>query len=277
MSLPIELQRLLPQALDVIRYLATREEAVSVDEMVIGTGLSERVLGKAIRRLVTRYYAEMSAQGFYRLTAKGRQAAQDLHEFDGDTLALPVETESELDEAPAPAAPVQAAAPAALVQAPPPAAPVQTAALAAPVQAPAPPVERQERRLSVFTAKEMVIRTTITLRAGFDMPGVGQPALHQPARVIVRLSAPDCDIEPAERPVEIVSNASVGPLLFRVTPHLEGAIRLKLEAFQLVPPRELLPVGGMFFDLKVAGFPTPLSAEFQTLGAMVQLYCGASE
>ncbi len=257
MSLPVELQRLLPQALDVIRYLATRNEAVAVDDMVVGTGLSERTLGKSIRRLVTRFYVEMPAQGYYRLTVKGKQAAQDIRMFDGDTLILPAEPESEL-----PAARVAPAPEIRRTAAPPPV-----------VAAPAPShIERQARRLSIFTPKEMVIRSTISLRAGFEAPRAGQPALQQSARIVLRLSAPGCDVDPNERPVEVASSTSVGPLQFRVTPRLEGPVRLKLEAFQLVTPRELLAVGGMFFDLNVAGFPTPLSAEFQTLGAMVQFY-----
>jgi len=251
MSLPIELQRLLPQALDVIRYLAHHEEGASVDEMVIGTGLSERTLGKSIRGLVTRFYVDMPAQGFYRLTAKGKQAARDLREFDGDTLILPaIEPESIMEE----------------VQASP-----------RPIPSQPNPIERQARRLSIFMPKEMVIRSTITLRAGFEAPRAGQPALQQPARVILRLNAPGCDVVPGERPVEVASGTSVGPLQFRVTPRLEDPVRLKLEAFQLVTQRDLLPVGGMFFDLNVAGFPTPLSAEFQTLGAMVQLYSRTRE
>jgi hypothetical protein len=243
----------------VIRYLATREEGASVDEMVIGTGLSERTLGKSIRRLVTRYYVDMPAQGFYRLSVKGKQAAQDLRMFDGDTLILPA---AELESEPAPArvepAPEHIAPPPAAVQ----------------VQ---PPIERQVRRLSIFMPKEMVIRSTISLRTGFEAPRAGQPALQQPARIVLRLSAPGCDVEPTERPVEVASSTSVGPLQFRVAPRLEGMVRLKLEAFQLVSQRELLPIGGMYFDLNVAGFPTPLSAEFQTLGAMVQLYSRARE
>jgi hypothetical protein len=200
----------------------------------------------------------MPAQGFYRLSAKGKQAAQDLRMFDGDTLILPA---AELESDPAPAR----VEPAPEHTAPPPAVQAQ------------PPIERQVRRLSIFMPKEMVIRSTISLRTGFEAPRAGQPALQQPARIVLRLSAPGCDVEPTERPVEVASGTSVGPLQFRIAPRLEGMVRLKLEAFQLVTQRELLPIGGMYFDLNVAGFPTPLSAEFQTLGAMVQLYSRARE
>lgn len=252
MSLSIEIQRLLPQALDVIRYLATRENGASIEEMVEGTGLSERVLGKAIRRLVTRYYVEMPAQGFYRLTTRGKQAAGEITDFDGATPSASRAEESK--PAPTPA---------------PPAAPRPAA--------PEPVVERHTRRLSVFFAKEMVIRSSTTLRGGFDAPLAGQPPLKQPARVILRLSAPGCDVAPVERPVEVGINAPAGPIQFQITPRREGTVRVKLEAFQLVTLRDLQPVGGMYFDLNVASFPTPLSAEFQVLGAAIQLYTGPRE
>jgi Mn-dependent DtxR family transcriptional regulator len=82
--LPPDLQKLPPQALDVIRYLNTRDGKGTVDEIIEGTGLSARAFRKAIRRLVTRYYAEMPEPDFYTLTANGRQAAEDLLAYDGE-------------------------------------------------------------------------------------------------------------------------------------------------------------------------------------------------
>jgi len=49
-------------------------------------------------------------------------------------------------------------------------------------------------------------------------------------------------------------------------------VRVKVIAYQLVSQRDLRGVGGMYFDLPIAGFPTPGSVEFQTLGAAVALY-----
>jgi len=66
----------------VIRYLKTQENGADVIDIMAGTGLSERALGKAIRRLVTRYFVEMPAQGFYTLTSAGRLAAQELGVYD---------------------------------------------------------------------------------------------------------------------------------------------------------------------------------------------------
>jgi hypothetical protein len=240
MSLPFELQRLLPQALDVLRYLGTGEGGATTEQIMAGTGLSERTSGKAIRNLVTRYYLEMPEQGYYLLTEVGWQAVQDLRAYDGDTPYTP-------------------AAPAETPEGSP----------AGPAAAP-----RHTRRLSIFVPREFVISSTAILRAGFDSAADNPVPLTQPGRVILRLSAEYCDVDPSERPLEVVGSDAAGPVRFRVTPFHEGEVRLKLEAFQLVAGGELLPVGGMYFDLNVAGFPTPLSAEFQTLGALVGLHPG---
>jgi predicted transcriptional regulator len=244
MSLPFELQRLLPQALDVLRYLGTGEGGATTEQIMHGTGLSERTSGKAIRNLVTRYYLEMPEQGYYLLTETGWQAVQDLRAYDGDTPYTPA--------APAETPEASAASP------------------AEPASAP-----RHTRRLSIFLPREFVISSTAILRAGFDSPADNQVPLTQPGRVILRLNATYCDVDPSERPLEVAGSDAAGPVRFRVTPFREGEVRLKLEAFQLVAGEELLvPVGGMYFDLNVAGFPTPLSAEFQTLGALVGLHPG---
>lgn len=68
-----DLQRLPPQALPVIRYLAGRERA-GASEITGETGLSDRAFGKAIRALITRRLAEMPSPGVYRLSERGREA-----------------------------------------------------------------------------------------------------------------------------------------------------------------------------------------------------------
>jgi DNA-binding MarR family transcriptional regulator len=243
-----DLQKLPPQALDVIRYLDTHDDQGTVDEIIEGTGLSERGLRKAIRRLVTRYYADMPDQDFYRLTEKGKEAAGELRAYDGED--------------------VPAAVPAAVDA--PSAAP---AAQAADEEAPAADVPRHARRMSVLVPKELVIRSAVTLRAGFDAPPADDPVpLQETGRVILRLSAPGCDVDPVERPLDVAVGGPAGPVSFRVTPRVEGPARLKIEGYQLVSLKDIRPIGGVFFDLNVAGFPTPDSAEVKVLGAVMGLY-----
>ena len=81
-----------------------------------------------------------------------------------------------------------------------------------------------------------MIRCAVTLRAGFDAPPADDPVpLDAPGRVILRLSAPGCDVDPVERPIEVAVGAAAGPVSFHVTPRQEGPVRLRIEAYQLVP------------------------------------------
>jgi hypothetical protein len=253
-----DLQKLPPNALDVIRYLDTHDDQGTIDEIIEGTGLSERGSRKAIRRLVTRYYADMPDQDFYRLTEKGKEAAGELRAYDGENV--PAAAPAAVD-APAEAPAAQAAD-------------EETPAVqAAHEEAPAADVPRHARRMSVLVPKELVIRSAVTLRAGFDAPPAADPVpLQGTGRVLLRLSAPGCDVEPVERPLDVAVGGPAGPVSFRVTPRVEGPARFKIEGYQLVSLKDIRPIGGVFFDLNVAGFPTPDSAEVKALGAMMQLY-----
>jgi DNA-binding MarR family transcriptional regulator len=239
-----DLQKLPPQALDVIRYLDTHDDQGTVDEIIEGTGLSERGLRKAIRRLVTRYYADMPDQDFYRLTEKGKEAAGELRVYDGENVPAALDAPS-----------------------------TAPTAQAADEETPAADVPRHARRMSVLVPKELVIRSAVTLRAGFDAPPADDPVpLQETGRVILRLSAPGCDVDPVERPLDVAVGGPAGPVSFRVTPRVEGPARLKIEGYQLVSLKDIRPIGGVFFDLNVAGFPTPDSAEVKALGAVMRLY-----
>ncbi len=250
-GLPTDLQKLPPPALDVIRFLGTRKDGATTDEIMAGTGLSARSLGKAIRRLVTRYYVEMPEQEYYTLTSSGQEAAHVLHAQDGDAA----------DTAPQqPTAPVPQQEPAHQPDAGPDAAAIAW----------------HQRRVSAFLPKEMVARAPVPVRVGFEAAAGGAHPLHEPAHVIVRVSVPGGTVEPVERPLELPVSAPAGPVRFRVTMQHTGAARVRVEVFQVVGPGEVLAVGGMFFDLPVSAFPTPNSAEFQALAATVRLHPGGS-
>ncbi|NWF70567.1 MAG: hypothetical protein HXY40_15880 [Chloroflexi bacterium] len=92
-ELPFHLKTLPPEALDVIRYFTAvgDDQAADVDAICEGTGLSERGFSKAIKRLVTKGYAQMESGRVYRLTDQGVNAAQELSEYDA---SAPVEKES---------------------------------------------------------------------------------------------------------------------------------------------------------------------------------------
>lgn len=84
-ELPFHLKTLepLPGALDIIRHLGELEEAVaSADELCTALDLSDRAFSKAIRRLVTKGYAQMDGNQMYRLSEQGQDAADELAEYD---------------------------------------------------------------------------------------------------------------------------------------------------------------------------------------------------
>jgi len=83
-ELPFHLKTLPPEALDVIRYFTSAgdTETADIDSICEGTGLSERGFSKAIKRLVTKGYAQMESGRVYRLTTQGISAAQELAEYD---------------------------------------------------------------------------------------------------------------------------------------------------------------------------------------------------
>jgi hypothetical protein len=230
-TLPPELQKLPPEALDVLRYLGQHPDGASTNDILHGTGLSVRGFGKAIRRLVTRYYVEMPDQSFYCTTESGRQAADDVRAFDEDDT---------------PAAP----------------------------GADMIPKLTHTRQLAVVGPKELIAGAESVLRVGFSAPVDAQHPLNEKGRVILRLSAPGCDVDPVERPLEVATDAPAGPAWFRVMARKTGSVRVKVEAFQLMALDELQPVGGVFFELSVAGFPTPASGEVQALGSTVRLHPG---
>lgn len=75
MTLQDELTRLPKDAITVLRFMSTQRGGAA-DYMTIrrGTGLSDRLAGKYVKRLVTRFFMQMDENRTYHLTAKGEQA-----------------------------------------------------------------------------------------------------------------------------------------------------------------------------------------------------------
>ncbi len=131
------------------------------------------------------------------------------------------------------------------------------------------------RRLSVFLPKALAVGLAAKFQAGFG-PALEESApLHQAARLVLRLNMPNCDVQPTEHTLQIEEGqGTVGPVSFRVQARRAQTVRVKLSVYQWVTSEELLPLGGMFFDLEVTDFPTSASAALQTLAVVVQIYEG---
>ncbi len=235
MSLPDELQKLPMRARSVLRSLADYDGPATVEAIRAATDLGERGAGKAIRQLVTSGYIEMPDKGQYRLTEQGRQAASELIAAEEAVAARVAEQAAARQQA----------------------------------------IPRHARRMVVVLAQELVIDTPARVMVGLDAPAAGQTPLPEPRDLVLRLSAPGCEIEPPQHSLEVPADSTAGPVAFRVTAYQPGGVRLRLEARQRLETQDLR-VGGVYFDLNVADFPTPQSAEIQALGGTIELYAGAS-
>ena len=258
MALPSDLQRLLPQALDVLRFLdAQPGQGASMSAMLAATGLSERALGRAIRRLVTQQYVNMPAHAFYALTAAGRQAARDLR--------LRAE-EPAVD--PAAAVTIRSDDLTALLDH---TVPASLGRLGD--NTPLAGEHRHARRLTVLRPPELVLQRVTTLKVGLDAAAPGEPALRIPGRVVLRLTATECLVDPRDRPLAMTAVAA-GPVRFSVTPRRAGSHHLTFEVFQLLAPDDLRRIGGMYCDLDAVTIPSPHHAAPKTLGALMSFFTG---
>lgn len=83
MEMPLNLQTLPPEALDVLRFFgATGQTSAHADEITERADLSDRAFGKAIRRLVTKGYLIMDGDQIYRISDSGKRAVADMLEYD---------------------------------------------------------------------------------------------------------------------------------------------------------------------------------------------------
>lgn len=95
MELSFQLRALPPDALDIIRFLGTLDDPLAhANTIADEVGLSDRSLGKAIRRLVTKGYLQMGIDQMYRLTEQGERAARELVVYDAESGGADSESES---------------------------------------------------------------------------------------------------------------------------------------------------------------------------------------
>lgn len=127
------------------------------------------------------------------------------------------------------------------------------------------------RRLSAFAPCELSLDTPSSLRVGFDPPEAAQPSLAAPRTLWLRLRADGCAISPETHRLDLPPFGVGGPVRFRVIPQAAGTHRFRLEVLEADPGGNRRLLGGMYFDLNVAEFPTPACAQFQALGADISL------
>lgn len=83
MPLPYNLEKLPPEALEVLRYF-NKTPAADAKQILEGTTLGERLVGKAIRRLVNADYLQIDGNRVYQLTTDGKLAVRQLAQHDSE-------------------------------------------------------------------------------------------------------------------------------------------------------------------------------------------------
>ncbi len=99
MELPFTLQRLPPEALDVLRFLHKHQAAAASAEIEQGAQLSARLVGRAIRRLINFRLIQYSLDN-YELTGDGALAARQLADYDAAIAAAAGSGRAELPKVP---------------------------------------------------------------------------------------------------------------------------------------------------------------------------------
>jgi hypothetical protein len=234
MSLPFHLQRLSPEALAVLRYMGTRQTPASSDEMETGADLSARSVGRAVRRLVNEGYIDNRGDYTYELTSDGVIAVQTLSEHDAKAGTAPAAANrstqgSAEDSTPTSAEAVSSAQPA------------------------APSPLKVHRHLSVVMPRSLSPHRATDLYIGVNPPSANDKVLSTPIRLTLRLSAVNGTLSASNITLDVPPDRAANPGKIHLTPTVQGQlVRVRIDAYQDMGNEELEPLGGMYFDAKVA-------------------------
>ncbi len=269
---PAELPALPEQAKSLLDALVSSPDGMDATQLMAAADLSERGFRKSIRRLVTLRLVNMPADGMYALTERGRAAMSTRMQDDSPAEATMSAPAPDIPAAPAvPVAPV-VGEPVAVPDSAPeeaasqPSVPAETPAdTSAPVE---PSLASAQRQLSVLVAEEMAVGLGTILMAGLNAPR--EPTMTQPQTVLLRVTAPNCEVDPVEQALDLPADAAAGPVRFKITALQPGKLRISLELVS-APGEPARVVDGIYFDVRVQPFPTSRTAEFRTLGAFVRL------
>ncbi len=245
MSLPFNLQKLPAEALTLLRYLG-QVSAASAEELETGTGLGNRTVGRAIRRLVTADYIFLAPTDAYQLTSDGQIAVEQIAEYDRQTQGT----------APAP----RHSGPLSPVPAPTPASAVAAA-----------PAASVQRRLTAVLPRRLIAGRATDVFIGINPPANSGP-LPVATQIELKLSAVGATVSPARLMLEVPPDKAAIPARFNLTPAQPGrAVRVRVDAFQNLDADHLEPLGGMYFDAPVDRESTPSAAETRAVGMDIML------
>lgn len=212
-QLPFELQKLPPSALEVLRFFGDNGNQPADDvDIMEATNISERSFSKAIKRLVTKKFAEMDADRCYKLTDKGLELVKELLAYDAANGGARRAFADDDDDN------------------------------GNPFGSSADPVSR---RMTVVVPEVFVAGETTPVHIGIDD---GLPT--GSADLIVRLSCLNATPESQEKILRVGSSASVAS--FEVLPGEFNVLRLRVQAYQADDYSGALnTAGGMYVDVDI--------------------------
>ena len=258
LSFQLKTLETLKGALDIIRFFGTVDaETIEVSEIGAALDLSDRSLNKAVRRLVTKQYIEMEGAGVYRLSEKGREAVEELAEYDQETgggLALPDDFEFAGAEDEEVAEPLAAAdmpfdIPDEIAQAAPPARPAAKPTAPPIAPPPIPKARTLSRRMVLAVPQPLVARQPTDVIVGFhDAPPDAQ--MTGIAQVVIRLSVVNGQPDAPDDALMSLTNDHIHETI-QITPGRYDQVRIRVEAYQMGTVGGISEIGGMYVDVPV--------------------------
>lgn len=208
----------------MLRYLGAHGPA-SAAETETDTGMSARLIGKAIRRLVNFDLIEL-VDGIYRLTTDGKLSSRQLAEYDRMKA-------------------------------------LQTG------EAQAVPAQTYHRRLAVVMPRTFAPDGATNLYIGVNPPNPGSPAMPSPVHVELRITALNGTTSSHSLSLHVPTDKAATPGQVGLLPAKPGlAVRVRIDAFQATDANQmdLEPLGGFFFDVKVAANPADQDTTMRAVG-----------
>lgn len=226
MSLPFNLQKLPPEALAILRYLQKSNPATN-DQLEKGAGISVRLVGKGIRRLVNADYIELSGDS-YHLTTEGKDLAQLLIEHEAGNTA---------GAAPTPK-----------------------------------PEIMVQRHISVVMPRSFMPGNAGDLFIGVNPPEAEGERLSEATQLELRISAVGATLSTSNFTLPVPTNKAATPVKINLTPAQDSQmVRVRVDAFQILDEHNLEPLGGIYFDIRVATAYASQDATLRAVGMDVRL------
>ena len=105
-----------------------------------------------------------------------------------------------------------------------------------------------EQNLVIVSPDALGMRQSATLQVGLAEKSM----LQEPSQLILRLSSVGGNVSPTEVTLNLAPGQAVGAATAQVVPDGRyNAVRVQVEAIQMVDEAEIHPAGGIFFDVPV--------------------------